>query len=87
MDLGTDILPALALAREPAEPGLMDRPPRPPKQGIIRAAMLLRALAFLGTISALLVMGGCFDAGRHGNRSCRRCRPQSHRATINTEDR
>lgn len=58
IDLGTDILPALALAREPAEPGLMDQPPRPPKQGIIRAAMLLRAWAFLGTISAVLVMGG-----------------------------
>ena len=29
IDLGTEILPALALGREPAEPGLMDRPPRP----------------------------------------------------------
>ncbi|SRR6266516_1740676 len=27
IDLGTDTLPALALSREPAEPGLMDRPP------------------------------------------------------------
>jgi magnesium-transporting ATPase (P-type) len=58
IDLGTDILPALALSREPAEPGLMDRPPRPRKQGVIRAAMLLRAWAFLGVISAVLVMGG-----------------------------
>lgn len=58
IDLGTDILPALALSREPAEPGLMDRPPRPPKQGIIRGSMLLRAWAFLGAISAALVMGG-----------------------------
>ncbi|UQX10773.1 cation-translocating P-type ATPase [Candidatus Mycobacterium methanotrophicum] len=58
IDLGTDILPALALSREPAEPGLMDRPPRPPKQSIIRGSMLLRAWAFLGAISAVLVMGG-----------------------------
>ena len=58
IDLGTDILPALALSREPAEPGLMDRPPRPRKEGIIRASMLLRAWAFLGAISAVLVMGG-----------------------------
>ncbi len=58
IDLGTDILPALALSREPAEPGLMDRPPRPRKQGIIQGAMLLRAWAFLGAISAVLVMGG-----------------------------
>ena len=27
VDLGTDILPALALGPEPPEPGLMDRPP------------------------------------------------------------
>jgi magnesium-transporting ATPase (P-type) len=58
IDLGTDILPALALSREPAEPGLMDRPPRPRKQGIIRGRMLLRAWAFLGAISAVLVMSG-----------------------------
>ncbi|WP_308214838.1 cation-translocating P-type ATPase [Mycolicibacter minnesotensis] len=58
IDLGTDILPALALSREPAEPGLMDRPPRPRKEGIIRGALLLRAWAFLGAISAVLVMGG-----------------------------
>ena len=35
IDLGTDILPALALSREPAEPGLMDHPPRPRTQGVI----------------------------------------------------
>ncbi len=29
IDLGTETLPALALAREPAEPGIMQRPPRP----------------------------------------------------------
>ncbi|SPM34373.1 Magnesium-transporting ATPase (P-type) [Mycobacterium rhizamassiliense] len=69
IDLGTDILPALALSREPAEPGLMDRPPRPRKEGIIRGALLLRAWAFLGVISAVLVMGGfllvLYQAGWH----------------------
>jgi hypothetical protein len=43
IDLGTDTLPALALSREPAEPGLMDRPPRPRSQGVISAGMLARA--------------------------------------------
>ena len=38
IDLGTDTLPALALSREPAEPGLMDRPPRPRSQGVISRA-------------------------------------------------
>ncbi len=60
IDLGTDTLPALALSREPAEPGLMDRPPRPRTEGVISRRMLLRAWGFLGVISAVLVMGGFF---------------------------
>jgi magnesium-transporting ATPase (P-type) len=60
IDLGTDTLPALALSREPAEPGLMDRPPRPRGQGVISAGMLARAWGFLGLISAVLVMTGFF---------------------------
>jgi magnesium-transporting ATPase (P-type) len=65
IDLGTDILPALALSREPAEPGLMDKPPRPRSQGIISRAMLARAWGFLGLISATLVMTGFFLTLRH----------------------
>jgi magnesium-transporting ATPase (P-type) len=57
IDLGTDTLPALALSREPAEPGLMDRPPRPPHERIIQRSLLVRAWGFLGVISAALVMG------------------------------
>jgi calcium-translocating P-type ATPase len=58
IDLGTDILPALALSREAAEPGLMDRPPRPRHEGVIRGSMLARAWGFLGAISAALVLLG-----------------------------
>jgi calcium-translocating P-type ATPase len=58
VDLGTETLPALALGREPAERGLMDQPPRPRSEGLIRRQMLVRAWLFLGGISALLVMGG-----------------------------
>ena len=60
IDLGTETLPALALGREPAEPGLMDRPPRPTTEGIIRPGMLFRAWVFLGLLSAGLVIGGYF---------------------------
>jgi magnesium-transporting ATPase (P-type) len=60
IDLGTETLPALALAREPAEPGLMEQPPRTRKDGIISRGMLVRAWAFLGTLSAVLVLGGFF---------------------------
>ncbi len=59
-DVGTETLPALALGREAAEPGLMQRPPRPPSEGIIRASMLARAWLFLGLISAALQMGAFF---------------------------
>ncbi|BFV60642.1 cation-transporting P-type ATPase [Kitasatospora sp. CMC57] len=60
VDLGTDTLPALALGREKAEPGLMDRPPRPRGERVIQPAMLARAWGFFGVISACLVMAGYF---------------------------
>ncbi|NKZ08041.1 cation-translocating P-type ATPase [Actinomadura latina] len=56
IDLGTETLPALALGREPAEPGIMDRPPRPSSQGVISRDMLIRAWGYLGLVSAALVM-------------------------------
>ncbi len=58
IDLGTETLPALALGREPAEPGVMDRPPRPRSEGIIQRSMLTRAWLWLGMFEALLVTGG-----------------------------
>ena len=60
IDLGTDTVPALALGREPAEPGTMDRSPRPREAGIISRAMLSRAWLRLGALEALLVTGGYF---------------------------
>ncbi len=60
IDLGTEVLPALALGREPAEPGLMDRPPRPRSEGVIQRSLLYRAWIFLGLIEAALVLAGFF---------------------------
>jgi calcium-translocating P-type ATPase len=59
-DVGTETLPALALGREPAEPGAMERPPRRPSEGVISRAMLIRAWLFLGVICAALSMAGFF---------------------------
>ena len=56
IDLGTETLPALALGREPAEPGLMARPPRPRSQRVVSREMLVRAWGVLGGVSAVLVM-------------------------------
>jgi calcium-translocating P-type ATPase len=56
VDLGTDLLPALALGAEPPEPGLMDRSPRPRTQRLLGAGRLLRAYAFLGVVEAALAL-------------------------------
>jgi len=60
IDLGTETLPALALGREPAEPGVMRRPPRPREKGIIDGPMLMRAWGSLGLVEAALVTGAFF---------------------------
>ncbi len=62
VDLGTDILPALALGKEPPEKGVMNRPPRPKGQRLLDSRTLLRAYLFLGPIEALLCMTGFFFA-------------------------
>jgi calcium-translocating P-type ATPase len=58
-DVGTETLPSLALGRDPAEPGIMRRPPRPRQEGVIRRPMLARAWLFLGVLVAMLSLG-CF---------------------------
>jgi calcium-translocating P-type ATPase len=55
IDLGTETLPALALGREPAEPGVMERSPRPRGSNVIDAPMLARSWGLLGGVSAVLV--------------------------------
>jgi calcium-translocating P-type ATPase len=59
-DVGTETLPSLALGRDPAEPGIMNRPPRQRTEGVIRAPMLVRAWLFLGLLVAGLSIAGFF---------------------------
>jgi len=59
-DVGTETLPSLALGRDPPEPGIMQRPPRPQSEGVISRPMLIRAWLFLGLIVAGLSLGGFF---------------------------
>jgi magnesium-transporting ATPase (P-type) len=65
IDLGTETFPALALGREPAEPGLMDRPPRRRSAGVVSRDMLVRAWGYLGLASAALVTAGFFAVLLH----------------------
>lgn len=60
VDLGTDLLPALALGAEAPEPDVMDRPPRSRRERLLDRGRLLRAYAFLGAIEAALAMGAFF---------------------------
>jgi sodium/potassium-transporting ATPase subunit alpha len=54
IDLGTDILPAIALGQEPPEPDTMQRPPRRPQEHLLSRRLMLTAYGFLGVIQALL---------------------------------
>lgn len=56
IDLGTDMIPALALGAERAEPGIMQRPARATSQPLLDRSLLLRAYCFLGLIEAVLAM-------------------------------
>ena len=56
IDLGTDMLPALALGAEPPEPGAMHVPPRPRTRRLLDAAVLLRAYGVLGLAEAAACM-------------------------------
>ena len=59
-DVGTETLPALALGREPAEPDVMERPPRRRSEGVIRGELLVLAWVLMGLVSAGLVLAGFF---------------------------
>ncbi|MBI3688624.1 MAG: cation-transporting P-type ATPase [Actinobacteria bacterium] len=59
IDLGSDVLPALALGAEPPEPDVMDRPPRSPREPLFSTAVVGRFL-FLGSIQALGVCAAFF---------------------------
>jgi calcium-translocating P-type ATPase len=56
IDLGSDILPALALGAEPPDAGVMTRPPRPVTERLLSGPVVGRFL-FLGAIQAA---GVCF---------------------------
>jgi calcium-translocating P-type ATPase len=60
VDLGTDLLPALALGAEKAEPGVMQKPPRQPKQRLFDWPLIFRAYLFLGPIEAFAAMSAFF---------------------------
>ena len=59
VDLGTDILPGLALGSEPPEPGIMNRPPRSLRDRLIDWP-LARRFTFLGLFNAAAAMSSYY---------------------------
>jgi P-type Ca2+ transporter type 2C len=60
IDLGTDLLPSMALGVESPEPGVMSRPPRKRGQPLLDRPLLLRAVVFIGGIQTLLCYAAFF---------------------------
>jgi magnesium-transporting ATPase (P-type) len=60
IDLGTDLLPALALGTEPPEKSVMQRPPRRRDAPWLDRGLLARAFLWLGPIEAVLCFAGFF---------------------------
>lgn len=60
VDLGTDMLPALALGAEKPTPAVMKQPPRSRKERLVNFSIVSRAYLFLGPIEAAACMFGFF---------------------------
>jgi sodium/potassium-transporting ATPase subunit alpha len=60
VDLGTDMLPALALGAEKPHADVMNRPPRSRHERLLSLPLLARAYLFLGPLEALAAMAAFF---------------------------
>ncbi len=56
IDLGTDMLPAIALGTERAEPGTMERPPRPATERLLSRSVLARVYGYVGLLEGVAGM-------------------------------
>lgn len=65
IDLGIDMIPSLALSREPPEAGIMQEPPQSIKERLFNKKVFLRSF-FIGLIIAIGAMFGCFGAWSAG---------------------
>jgi magnesium-transporting ATPase (P-type) len=65
IDLGIDVIPSLALSREPPEAGIMQEPPRSVKERLFNKNVFFRSL-YLGLIISAGAMYGCLSAWSAG---------------------
>jgi Ca2+-transporting ATPase len=60
IDLGSDLIPGLALGSEPPEPDVMLRPPRPREERLLNRFVIARAYGWLGLIEGVACMAAYF---------------------------
>lgn len=60
VDLGTDMLPALGLGSEKAEPGIMHQPPRAKNAHLLSKRVIWKAFAWYGLISSVISTAAYF---------------------------
>jgi Ca2+-transporting ATPase len=65
IDLAIDVIPSLALSREPAESGIMLEPPRSIKERLFTRKVLSRSI-FIGVIIAVGAILGCLNVWAAG---------------------
>ncbi|MEN2985048.1 MAG: cation-transporting P-type ATPase [Thermodesulfovibrionaceae bacterium] len=66
IDLGTDILPGLALGAEKPTKEVMKKPPRGPQERLLNIKLLLRVFLILGPIEAMAGLFGYFYVLKSG---------------------
>ncbi|MBI5073696.1 MAG: cation-transporting P-type ATPase [Nitrospirae bacterium] len=66
IDLGTDLIPGLALGAEKPTKGLMALPPRSPREKLLNAKVLSLVFLFLGSIEASAGLFGFFHVMEQG---------------------
>ncbi len=86
VDLGTNVLPALALGAEKPAADVMSRPPRSPKERLLRWWLLIRVYFCLGLMESLAAMSAFFfvliSAGWHYGQELGRLDPLYLQATT-----
>lgn len=60
VDLGTDMLPALGLGAEAADPDVMKQPPRKRSEHLLNKEVFLRAFIWYGLLSSIISIGAYF---------------------------
>ncbi len=60
IDLGTDMLPALGLGTELPEQGIMNKPPRPKKEPLLKKGVIIKAFLWYGLLESSVAMAAYF---------------------------